>query len=204
MIDFVEFTWCEIVRFVAEHWDPVLTACAFVISLFDLCLHIASRLKDNVRLQVMQTPNSDAYSFPLVWYDRYDLLFCNVQITNLSRQPVTLADIRLISPDGTSYPAEEYTLGDHHNPSGLTLYNPADRNRGCKYNLKTENLLSNLRFDVNDSRNGYLIFFGVPPIKAETSKFRITARAGKKHYSVRINVSPLPDNLKPWNDLPRK
>lgn len=191
-------------NFIAEHWNSILTIGAFVISLVDLALHFIAHRKENVHLRISQVPGSAAYSFAFTWYDRYELLFCQVSIDNRSRQPITLADFRLTAPDGKSYPAAEYALGDHHNDAGLTLYNPSDRNKGCFFNLKSENLLPRARFEANDSKSGYLVFFGVPPVKAESSKFRLSVRAGKKHYSAPITVSPLPDDLRPWSELPRR
>ena len=189
--------------FLSVHWDPVLTVGAFVVALIDLVLHIIAHCKEKVRLRIVQLPAS-SYSFSLTWFDRYDLLFFQVEIDNLSREPVTLADIKLIAPDGKSYPAAEYTLGDHHNDRGLTLYNPTNRHRGNFFNLKTENLISDTRFDANDSKSGYLVFFDVPPVESPSSKFKLSVRAGKKRYSVPITVTPLPDNLSPWSELPKR
>lgn len=190
--------------FFSVHWDPILTVGAFCVALVDLVLHVIAHRKEKVRLRIIQIPDSASYSFSLTWYERYDLLFFQVRIDNLSRQPVTLADIKLIAPDGKPYPAAEYALGDHHNERGLTLYNPADRHRGNYFNLKTENLLSDVRFEANDSKSGYLVFFGVPPVKTASSKFKLSVQAGRKQFSVPIVVAPLPDSLSPWSELPKR
>lgn len=191
-------------EYVSSNWNSILTIGAFCVSLVDLVLHIISHRKENVQLRIAQIPSSAAYSFSLTWYSRYDLLFCKLRIDNMSRQPITLSDIRLIAPDGNSYVASEYTLGDHFNENGLTLHDPADRRQGMFFNLKTENLLSDVRFEANDTKSGYLVFFGVPPVNTAGSHFKLSVCAGKKHYSAPISVSPLPDDLRPWSDLPSR
>lgn len=181
--------------FCAVHWNDALTIGAFAISVLDLVLHIISHHRDSVQLSIEQT-DSPAYSFSCVWYDPYDILYVQVSVYNYSLQPITLSEIRLIAPNRAKYSAAEYDIGDLLNDDGLTLFAPDGRTPVSYVNLKSENLLGMSRLEANDSKTGYLVFFGVPPVKRPT-KFRVSVRAGKRHCRTAITVQPLPKSLRP-------
>lgn len=177
--------------------DTFIALTALIFSLVDLYLHIH---KERIRFRIRQDSSEPSYNFSFVMFKRYHCAFFRVSIENLSSSPATISRFVLHGPGDLSVPAVEYNLSDHYNKNGISLFDRHDTNKGQMYNLRSENLLNHLRFEPHDSASGYLVFFDVPTITAESQKYTLHTYVGSKHYRTRLIATKLPDDLKPLHE----
>ena len=179
--------------------DNSLELFALTISFISLSLSLHSKFKERIKIKIDYSPE-DSLCFEFVYYDKYKILFTNIDIVNLSNTPVSISKIYLKDSIGNTFISTPYDIGDSINENGMTLYNKDDPNHGTLHNLNSENILNNLRLDSYGKLNGYAVFFNVEPIKLPTS-FTIFIEVSNKTFSKNITISPLPDNLKPLHEL---
>lgn len=179
--------------------DNSIELFALSISFISLALSLHSKFKERIKIKIDYNPE-DSLCFGFIYYDIYKILFAKIDIVNLSNTPVSISKIYLKDSTGNTFISTSYDIGDSFNKNGITLYNKDDPSHGNLHNLKSENILNNLRLDSYGNLSGYAVFFNVEPIQTPTS-FTIFIEVSNKTFSKNITISPLPDNLKPLHEL---
>ncbi|MEG2811731.1 MAG: hypothetical protein RR912_04360 [Clostridium sp.] len=175
----------------------LLAIIALLISLSSLAISLRNLWKERINLKISNDP-SESFCFGFIYYDKYKLLFTKLDIINLSKTDTSINRIILID-NGKEIDASPYNIGDTHNENGITLYNTENPSRGVIYNLKSENLLNNLRISSNGHISGYVTFFDVNLISSE-KEYTLIVKTPNKDFSTKIKCSPLPGNLKPKHE----
>ncbi|EKO1913589.1 hypothetical protein PZQ55_002676 [Clostridium botulinum] len=175
--------------------DKIVETLALLISLINLYLYYRTIKNEKVNLQIEQD-NEDAYSFTFTWYKKYDCVFFHVSINNTSKSDTSISKITLTDNLGNIYTPSQYDIGDYHNDDGLSLYEKNDSGIYYAYNLKSDNLLNELRVPSFGHISGYLVFMNFPPI-SESTIVKLTLHTPTEIFSENIAISPLPDNITP-------
>lgn len=173
----------------------IVSIIALIFSFLSLVLHFRSHIKENVKLKVSQIDENEAYCFAFTRYEKYQCLFFYVDISNPSKTDVSISRTTLLDKYGNTYTPSHYDIGDTYNENGLTLHHKDEQFQAHLFNLKSENILNNLRVPSNGNICGYLVFFNVPIID-KPEKYTLKIKTPNKSFKKSIVVNPLPDNLK--------
>ncbi len=169
---------------------------ALFISLVNLFLYYRSLKKETVKLKIYQD-NDEAYSFSFTIYQKYKCLFFHVNIENLSKTDASISKLFITDKFGNDYFPSEFNIGDYHNENGITLYTSDDKSDGYRYNLKSENLLNNLRVKSHGNISGFLVFLNFPVITTNDA-VTLNIQTPTKSFKQTIHINPLPDTLRPF------
>ena len=184
-----------------EFW---MSLTAILLALLSLGLQALSTWRERVSLKVEQDKVHEAYSFPLMYYDRYDCLFFRLSISNKAKSDVSIAKIVLRGKDGKSYLPEEYTIPDLHNENGLSFVNRNDTMHYDFFNLRSENILDQLRIPAYGHVSGFVVFLDGPVIASGSESFKVEVQTPTKVYTTMVTVEKLPENLTPSNAVKSK
>ena len=185
-------------------FTDVIALIALAIALFDLVLHAFEFWRERTGLRISQVTDDYAYSFGFIWYQTYECLFFKLRIENKTKTPVTVSRFFLEDSKGKTYEPSMYELSDHYNEKGMSLLYRDNSRMYEAVNLKTENLLNDLRIVDHGCNAGYLLFYGVPVIEKQTETFILHVHTPNKRYKERILIKKLPDNLKPYHEIKAK
>ena len=195
----------EITDFAVQHWNPIFTVAAFALSFCDLLLHLRTHRRESEKIRVRQIHENDvkSYCFPAMRDGKeITCTLVGVQIENLSRTSLSITDIQLVAPDKTRSFASR--LSDTDERSGtLVLYELCGGSRHqLSLNVDADNLALHPRLDGNDSRQGYLVFFGLPAVSTGSVRHSLRLSVSGKVYKARVNIEALPSNLIPIHKAP--
>ncbi len=169
---------------------------ALLLSLLSLSLQALSIWRERVSLSVEQDLSEDAYAFPFVMYDRYDCLFFRMLISNKANSEVSVTRIVLIDKQGKKYTPESYDVPDYRNKDGISLKLKNDDQHYIPYNLRSENILDQLRIPPYGHVSGFAVFLHGPVIEKEEI-FSVDVQTPVKKYRMKVKVSPLPNTIIP-------
>ena len=181
-----------------EFW---MSLTAIVLALLSLGFQALSTWRERVCLKVEQDKDHEAYSFPLMYIDRYDILFFRLSISNKAKSDVSIAKIVLRGKDGRSYLPEEYDLPDNHNKSGISFIMQDDSNHYLWFNLRSENILDQLRIPAYGHVSGFVVFLNGPIVASASETFKVEVLTSTKVYTTMVTVEKLPENLIPSHAL---
>lgn len=190
----VKYSW-KVVNIIPKNIIEIL---ALLISLINLYLYYRTIKNEKINLKIEQD-TEDAYSFAFTWYQKYNCVFFHVSINNNSKSDTSISKITLTDNLGNIYTPSEYDIGDFHNDNGLSLYDKDDSDIYYTYNLKSDNLLNELRIPSFGHISGYLVFMNFPPI-SENTIVKLTLYTPTEIFDKNIAISPLPNNITPNYD----
>lgn len=186
----------SILRFLGSNWNPVLTVAALCISVFDASLHLRSHLRERENLRARQICAADTPSlaFHVERSGTSDsCVIFPLLVENTSRTPMTIAEIELVGKRRTRARAARFNASDGA-AGRLRLVNPQQR-KGLVLDLDQQNLALTPRLDGNDSKDGYLVFFGLPVPESGSRSYTLLLRAGPVRRRLRVRVDALSPEL---------
>lgn len=172
-----------------------------LLALLSLSVQALSTWRERVSLKVEQDKDHEAYSFPLMYIDRYDILFFRLSISNKTKTEVSIAKIALRGKDGKSYSPEEYTIPDFRNENGISFENSNDTRHYVVFDLRSENILDQLRIPAYGHVSGFVVFLHGPVIASGSETFKVEVKTPTKVYTTKVTVEKLPENLLPSHAL---
>jgi len=177
-----------------EFW---MSLSGILLALLSLVVQALSTWRERVSLKVVQDKDHEAYSFPLMYIDRYDILFFRLAISNKAKSDVSVAKIVLRGKDGKSYLPEEYDLPDNLCKSGISFMMQDDSSHCLWVNLRSENILDQLRIPAYGHVSGFVVFLNGPVIASGSESFKVEVQTPTKVYTTTVTVEKLPENLIP-------
>lgn len=174
---------------------------ALLFSCISLIFNWHTKFREKVKLLIEQDFDN-AFCLEFTWYQKYKCAFLYVCISNKSKSPVSISKITISDKSNNQFQAGHYNGGDLRNDNGLTLYKNAGNKpttEGFFYNIKSENILNNLRIDSFGVIQGYLYFDDFPQFKEKSKQFILNVFTPSKSFSKEVTLFNLPEDIEPYH-----